>query len=362
MRRLKQLLYGMAGLFLLLVLLGAFFTISEMEQAVILQLGEPVRVIVGDRTPEELSELQAWVDENAPGVRLSQGAGLYFKIPFLQQVRIFDDRIMEYDDPPADVVTRDKKHIKVDCYARWRIRNPLLFLQSVRTETGAISRLDDIIYSTVRQELGKSNLIQIVRSTNDPIGLGDYVRLVNNVTYSDTLEDIVIDEAGEIIETVKLVRMTPTQGRIAILERVAATSRRMAADYGIHIVDVRIKRADLPEENQAAVFARMQAERNRISNRYRAEGRRMSDVIIANTDLQVDSIRAEANRSALTIRGTADSTAAAIYARAFDSYPDFYSFVRSLETLERVMSGSASIVVGTDGIFEYIVSRPGRFL
>jgi len=362
MRRLKHMLYAIAALLLLMVVLGAFFTVNEMEQAVILQLGNPIRVIVGDRTPEQMAALQAWMDVNAPGVALSQGAGLYFKIPFLQQVEIFDDRILEYDDPPADVVTMDKKHIQVDCYARWRIENPLLFLRRVRTENGALSRLDDIIYSMIRQELGNSNLIQIVRSTNTPIGLGDYVRLVTNVTYSDTLQDFEIDEQGEIRETIKLVRMMPTQGRIAILERVTTTCRHMAEDYGIYIVDVRIKRADLPEENQAAVFSRMQAERNRISNRYRAEGRRMSEVIIANTDLQVDSIIAMANMSALTIRGTADSTAAAIYAEAFNSFPDFYSFIRSLEALETIMGESSRIIVGTEGIFEYIVSEPGGFL
>jgi len=361
MRRIKHMLYGIAALFLLMVVLGAFFTVNEMEQAVILQLGNPIRVIVGDRTPEQMAELQAWIDINAPGVALSQGAGLYFKIPFLQQVEIFDDRILEYDDPPADVVTKDKKHIQVDCYARWRIENPLLFLRRVRTENGALSRLDDIIYSMIRQELGNSNLIQIVRSTNTPIGLGDYVRL-KNATYADTLQDFEIDEQGEIRETIRLIRMIPSQGRIAILERVTSTCRRMAEDYGIYIVDVRIKRADLPEENQAAVFTRMQAERNRISNRYRAEGRRMSEVIIANTDLQVDSITAKANMSALTIRGVADSTAAAIYAEAFNSYPEFYSFIRSLEALETIMGGSSSIIVGTEGIFEYIVSEPGAFL
>jgi len=156
--------------------------------------------------------------------------------------------------------------------------------------------------------------------------------------------------------------MIPTQGRTAILQRVTSTCRVMAEDYGIHIVDVRIKRADLPEENQAAVFTRMQAERNRISNRYRAEGRRMSDVIIANTDLKVDSIIAEATRRALTIRGIADSTAAAIYAEAYNNHPDFYSFTRSLETLEAVMGGTSSIIVGTDGIFEYLISAPGAFL
>jgi len=362
MRRLKHILFSLAALFILMVVLGAFFTISETEQAVILQLGNPVRMIVGDRTPEQMADLQTWIDSNTPGVALSQGAGLYFKIPFLQQVEIFDDRILEYDDPPADVVTKDKKHVKVDCYARWRIENPLLFLRRVRTENGAMSRLDDIIYSMIRQELGKSNLIQIVRSTNDPIGLGDYVRLVNNVTYSDTLEDIVIDDEGEIRETTKLVRMVSSQGRGAILNRVTTTCRSMAEDYGIYIVDVRIKRADLPEENQAAVFARMQAERNRISNRYRAEGRRMSDVIMANTDLQVDSISAKAKRTALTIRGIADSTAAAIYAEAYNSYPDFYSFIQSLETLETIMGSSSNIVVGTDGIFKYIISKPGEFL
>ncbi len=362
MKRIKHMLYGIAALFLLMVVLGAFFTVNEMEQAVILQLGNPIRVIVGERTPEQMADLQEWMDANAPGVALSQGAGLYFKIPFLQQVEIFDDRILEYDDPPADVVTKDKKHIQVDCYARWRIENPLLFLRRVRTENGALSRLDDIIYSMIRQELGNSNLIQIVRSTNDPIGLGGYVRLVNNVTYADTLEDFEIDEQGEIRETIRLIRMIPSQGRIAILERVTSACRRMAEDYGIFIVDVRIKRADLPEENQAAVFTRMQAERNRISNRYRAEGRRMSEVIIANTDLQVDSITAMANMYALTIRGVADSTAAAIYAEAFNSYPEFYSFIRSLEALETIIGGSSSIIVGTEGIFEYIVSEPGAFL
>ncbi len=362
MRKLRMLITGLVVIFALLVVFGAFFVVTETQQAVILQFGDPVRVIVGGREPGKLAELKEWMHENSPGVALSQGAGLYFKIPFLQQVRIFDDRILEYDDPPADVVTKDKKHIKVDCYARWRINNPLLFLTSVRAETAALSRLDDIIYSTIRQELGKSTLIQIVRSTNDPIGIGDYVRLVNNVTYSDTLEEIEIDAAGEIAETIRMVRMPPGQGRMNILERVAATSRRMAAEYGIYIIDVRIKRADLPEENQAAVFARMQAERNRISNRYRAEGRRMSDVIIANTDLQVDSIRAAAQRTALTIRGKADSTAAAIYAKAYSGYPDFYEFVKSLETLKEITRDSTSIVVGTDGIFEYLVSKSGEFL
>ncbi len=361
-RKLRRAALAVVVLFALLVVTGAFYTVSETEQAVLLQLGEPMRVIVGERTEEELEELETWIAENAPGVALSSGAGLYFKIPFLQQVRIFDDRILEYDDAPADVVTKDKKHIQVDCYARWHIDNPLQLLRSVRTESGAISRLDDIIYSTLRQELGKSNLIQIVRSTNDPIGLGDYVRLVNTVTYTDTLPEIDLDEEGEVIETIRLVRLPPDQGRLSILGRVTETCREMADEYGIYVVDVRIKRADLPQQNLTAVFGRMQAERNRISTRYRAEGQRMSSIIVANTDLRVDSILANANMEALGIMGQADSTAAAVYAEAFEAYPEFYTFIRSLETLESVMDSTSSVVVGTEGLFEYIVSRPGEML
>lgn len=361
MKRFKRIAYLLIGIFALMVVLGAFFTVSETQQAVILQLGNPVRVIVGDRTPEEMAEIEAWMAENAPGVELSSGAGLYFKIPLLQQVRMFDDRILEYDDPPADMVTMDKKHIQIDCYARWRIQNPLQFLRSVQSESGAMSRLDDIIYSMIRQEVGRSNLIHLVRSTNDPIGLGEYVWLVNTVTATDTLEDVVMDANGEIVEIVRLVRMPMGQGREALLTEVTAACRQMAAAYGIEIVDVRIKRANLPPENQTAVFARMQAERNRISTRYRAEGMRMSNIIIADTDLMVDSILARASRMALTLHGVADSTAAAIYAEAYGEHADFYRYSRSLETLEAVFENrSEKIVVGTDGIFQYLVSEPGR--
>ncbi|MCK5131067.1 MAG: hypothetical protein KAR40_02820, partial [Candidatus Sabulitectum sp.] len=188
----KGCLTGVVVLIVGMIFFGAFFTINETQQAVILQLGKPIRVIAGSRTPEEMVDLELWMAENAPGVALSSGAGLYFKVPFLQQLHVFDDRILEYDDDPSDVVTRDKKHLQVDCYARWRIQNPLLFLQSVQSVYAASSRLDDVIYSVLRQEIGRSDLIQIVRNTNDPVGIGEYVRLVNNVTYSDTTDASIV--------------------------------------------------------------------------------------------------------------------------------------------------------------------------
>ncbi len=359
MKRFKALLITAILVFILLVITGAFFTISETQQAVILHLGKPVRIIVGNRTPEEMAELQTWMDENAPDVPLSMGAGLYFKIPILQEARILEDRILEYDDDPADVVTMDKKHLQVDSYARWRIVNPLLFIRSVQTESAARSRLDDIIYSVIRQELGRSNLIHIVRSANDPVGLGTSVRLVGSVTFTDTTAELQMS-GGEIIEVTNLIRIPPGEGRNNLLIRVANSCDIMTREYGIQIIDVRIKRADLPPENQAAVFSRMQAERNRISTRYRAEGNRLAQTIYAETDLKVDSILSLATMTSLEIRGQADSTAAAIYADAYNTYPDFYRFSRSLETLEGVFASDDEIIVSTEGIFEYIISKPGE--
>jgi membrane protease subunit HflC len=361
MRHLKRILMISVAVLAFLVVTGALFTVSETQQAVVLQFGRPVRVILGDRTPEQQALVDAWMAENAPDVTISRGAGLYFKIPMIQQVSILDDRVLEYDDEPADVVTMDKKHIQVDCYARWRIINPLLFLTSIQTVSEARSRIDDIVYSVLRQELGRSNLIHIVRSTNTPVGLGQYVRLVNNVTYTDTLGDLVMEQ-GEVSEIVSLVRIPDGQGRGALLDRVTRNSRELSLGYGIWIVDVRIKRADLPTENQAAVFARMQAERSRISTRYRAEGQRIAATLRAETDLAVQTIRAEANRSMYMIRGSADSIAAAAYSEAYGSYPDFYRFSKSLSTLSSVLGADDQIVLSTDGgIFEYLSTRPGEF-
>ncbi len=344
----------------LLVFFGAFFTVSETEQAVILQLGKPVRVILGDRTDVEMAEIEEWMQLNAPGVALSSGAGLYFKIPFLQQLVMFDDRLLEYDDDPSDVVTRDKKHLQVDCYARWRIQNPLLFLQSVQTVNAAGSRLDDVIYSVLRQEIGRSDLIHIVRNDNDPVGIGEYVNLVDNVAYTDTTaENIIMTSGGEIVEVIRMIRVPAGQGRQALLDRVTDATRVMTEEYGILVVDVRIKRADLPMANQQAVFTRMQAERNRISTRYRAEGHRMAQTILAETDLRVDSIRSLADLNSLRIRGTADSTAAAIYAQAYELYPDFYRFMQTMETLEAIMGSDDELVLSTDGIFAYFAVTPG---
>ncbi|MGM0627514.1 MAG: SPFH domain-containing protein, partial [Candidatus Fermentibacterota bacterium] len=167
-------------------------------------------------------------------------------------------------------------------------------------------------------------------------------------------------EGGEVIEETRLVYIPEHSGRLNILKRITDQTQGLAEQYGIQIIDVRIKRADLPAENQAAVFRRMEAERNRISTRYRAEGHRMSRRITAETDLAVDSISARADLGALTIRGQADSTAAAIYAQAYETYPDFYRFSRSLETLQEVIDSTSRLVLSTEGVMEYLRTTPGE--
>ena len=194
-----------------LFLISATFQVDETNQAVITQMGKPVRTV--------------------------QEPGLYFKIPYpIQDVNRFEDRLLVYDSAPTEIITQDKKNLVIDNYALWRIINPLKFMQAVNDENGAQSRLDDIIYSMLRVELGKYDL-----------------------------HDIVATSREEIMETV--TRMCNDK----------------ALDYGIEVLDVRIKRADLPEENEKHVFDRMRAERQRIANQYRSEGEEEAVKIRAQT-------------------------------------------------------------------------------
>lgn len=301
------------------------FIVDETEQAVVIQFGKPLTLIVGHNSDQNLEDLEFFVQDYNKSVEqpvlIEQGAGLYFKVPFIQNVRYFEDRLLEYDAAPTAVVTQDKKNLLIDNYARWRIVNPLLFLQSVRTEGGAQARLEDIIYSVLRGQLARNKLIEIVRNTNRPL---------------------------TTIEGDKLVVEKINSGREAIMKDVTDRSNEIAAQYGIEILDVRIKRADLPEENAKAVFGRMDAERNRISTKYRSEGMAESEKIKAETDRDVKVLLAEAYKKSQTVKGDADGEAAAIYAEAYNSYKNFYSFLKSLETLEKTVDKNTKMVLGTE--------------
>ncbi len=264
--------------FILIAIVGlsTVFTVDETRQVVILQFGEPVRII---KTP-----------------------GLYFKLPApLQVAQRFDDRLLEYDVAPEEILSKDKKSLIVDNYVRWRIVDPLLFLQTVQTEPIAKTRIDDIVYSELRRELGTHNMSEII-----------------------------------------------TENRELIMEKVTRESAIATKPYGIEVVDVRLKRVDLPQNNEQSIYRRMQAERIRQANKFRSEGEEESQKIKASTDKDKTIILANAYKEAEEVKGEGEAKAVDIYARAFSKDPDFYEFYRTLETYKIILDKKTTLVLPTN--------------
>ena len=261
---------------IILFVLSTIIVVDETEQIVILQFGKPVQTITDP--------------------------GLNFKFPAPIQVsNSFDKRLLEYDVPPEEVLSRDKKSLIIDNYVRWRIVDPLLFLQTVRAIPTAKTRLDDIVYSELRQELGNHDMAEII-----------------------------------------------TETRELIMEKVTIASNEETSKYGIEVIDVRIRRVDLPRENEASIYARMEAERKRQANKFRSEGEEEAQKIRAATDRDKTVILAEAYKTAQQIRGEGEAEALDIYATSFSKDPDFYEFLRTLETYEKVIDKKTTLVLPGD--------------
>ena len=284
-----------------LVIVGqAAYTVSETEQVIITQFGEPV----GDPVV-------------APG--------LHFKIPFIQRSNFFEKRFLEWDGNPNQVPTRDKRFIWVDTYARWRIVDPLLFFQRLRDERGAQSRLDDILDGETRNAVARHDLIELVRSSNrDP---------------ADVL--IESEEEEAILEQIE-------RGRLEVTRTILDTAAGRTADLGIELLDFRFKRINYVEEVQQDVFARMIAERQRIAEEFRSEGQGESARIHGERERELAQIQSEAYRRAEELRGEADANATRIYAEAYNRDEDFYAFTKSLETYEATMDPDTLFILGTD--------------
>jgi membrane protease subunit HflC len=275
----------------LVVLIGlsaATYVVPEWQQAIVTQFGQPIRTV---REP-----------------------GLYWKMPLLHTVTVFDKRVLAADTGGAEYLTLDKKRLLIDHISRWTIVDPLQFFRTVRNERGAMARLDDIITARLRQEIAKETFQQIIR-----------------------------------------------EKREVIMETVTAEARQLAAPFGIQVIDVRVKRADLPPEVQASVFARMQAERQRIALRYRAEGEEKGREIRARADKEKEIILAKAYQESQGLRGTGDAQATAVTGQAFGQDAGFYGFVRRLETYEKVFSPETTIVLRPDSDFlRYLNSSRDR--
>jgi modulator of FtsH protease HflC len=254
------------------------FIIDETQQAIILQFGDPVATI---REP-----------------------GLGFKRPFVQNVIVFDKRVMSSDASPQEYLTSDKKRLVVDHVTRWRISDPLTFFKAVRSEAGARARLDDIIFSELRRELASVEFLDVIANQRE-----------------------------------------------AIEERVAASALEKASEFGITVLDVRTKRADLPKEVEQSVFDRMRAERQRESSLLRAEGEELGNIIRAQADRNSGVIVAEGEQQAQRLRGEGEAEAIGIYASALEQDPEFYAFIRRLEAYETIMKRGDRLVIPADSEF-----------
>jgi len=224
--------------------------------------------------------------------------GLKVKVPFIQEVTYFDKRLLDYDSSAQDVITQDKKTILIDNFAKWRIIDPLKVYQNFQSQRGALQRLHDIIYSELRVELGRHDLSEIVSKT-----------------------------------------------RSQIMKVVTQRSKEKASAYGIEIEDVRIKRADLPEQNEKAVFARMQAERERQAKQYRAEGAEEAQKIRSEAEKDREIILAQAYKESEELRGAGDAKAFKVYAEAYRQDIHFFEFTRSMEAYKKTFNKDKSTIV-----------------
>jgi membrane protease subunit HflC len=289
---------------LFLVLSGAFYTLEEGQQAVLVQFGRPVG--------ETITE-----------------AGLHIKLPFVQGVRRFEKRLLIWDGDPNQIPTKGREFIWVDTTARWRIADAKKFLESVTTEEGAQSRLDDIIDSVVRDQVSSSELIELVRSASW------------EVPEEEVLKEIPAEREEEIKKAV-------TRGREEITRTILAEARKIIPQYGIELIDVRIKRLDYIESVREKVYARMTSERKRIAAQFRSEGEGQGAEILGTMEKELRQIRSTAYRQVQEVRGEADAEATRIYGEAYSRDPEFYAFSRTLEVYGEGGNKNSVLLLTTD--------------
>ncbi len=293
---------GVLVLVLILFMVGWAYVVPETHQVVITQFGKPIGEIVTE-------------------------AGLHFKKPFIQKAQYFEKRLLGWDGDPNQIPTKDKKFIWVDTTARWKIDNALTFLQTVGNETGAQSKMDDIINSATRDAITSHLLVEVVRDSNRIIELDE-----------DNKDMIVTDEALESIEV----------GRKKMEEAILKIAQELAPQYGIEVVDVRIKRLNYVENVRNEVYGRMIAERKRAAELYRSEGHGKRAEIDGQRGKELKRITSEAYRTAQGLKGTADAEVTKIYADAYNQDPEFYSFLKTLDTYGKTIDSNTTLILTTE--------------
>jgi membrane protease subunit HflC len=298
--------FGFAVIFLV-ALIGfqlCTYTINEYEQVILTQFGKPVGQPITN-------------------------AGLHFKVPFIQTVHRIDKRILEWDGRANEMPTRDKLYAIIDSFGRWRIKDPFKYFITMRDEASALSRLDDILGSEVRNALAKHDLIEIVRTDKD-----------RKPVIDDNLAAVVADNP---LPAIRL-------GRAAIEREVVKEASPKLDQFGIELLDIRFMRINYNQRVTTKIYERMISERQKIASRFRSEGEGEAAKILGNKERDLRKIESEAYKEVQKIRGEADAKAAAIYAAAYNATPEaasFYQFMRTMESYPAVLSGS-TLILSTD--------------
>jgi len=308
-------LIALFGIVIVALLGNPFYIVPEGRQAVITRFGEPVGGAVTK-------------------------TGLHLRLPFVEQVHLFETRILEWDGDANQIPTKDKRFIWVDTTARWKITDPLKFLQTVGNESAAQARLDDIVDAITRDVISDQLLIEIVRSSN------------RELTQNLVQEGIVDSEMtkAEVIKT----------GRNELTREILSRASKMTPEYGIGLVDVRIKRIVYIDDVLRKIYERMIAERKRAAQQFRSEGLGRQAEIGGRREKDLNTIRSEAYRKAQEIKGKADAEATRIYADAYDKDPDFYRFLQTLKSYEKTIDAKTTLVLSSDSDYlTYLESIEG---
>jgi membrane protease subunit HflC len=304
------------GVFLLLVVGGAFYTVRETDVVILTQFGKPV----GEPVKEP---------------------GLHWKTPFVQEVNRIEKRVLEYDGPPTEMSTKEKKYIEVDTFARWRIADPSKFFVTLRDLRSARSRLEDIIGSEVRTAVASHELIELIRTDKKRVLSAD-----------------ALSQGG-----FASVLPTPTRGRLELERDVRVSAAPKLLPLGIELLDVRIKRVNYNADVLRSIYTRMNSERAQIAQRFRSEGEGEAARILGKKERDLREVESIAYKQVQQLRGEADAEATRIYAEAYDKSPaarEFYGFVKTLDTYRAVLGGRTSLVLSTNSDLFRLLEKADR--
>jgi membrane protease subunit HflC len=300
----------------ILVASRSAFVVDQAEQAILVQFGEPVGGLIDE-------------------------PGLHWRLPFVQDVRRFDKRLLSWDGDVSQIPTLGREFIIVDTTARWRIADPLQFLRSVRDELGARTRIDDILDSAVRDVVSGTELEEIVRSADWRVDVSQLAQ-----------------EDAAALENTDLTR--PQKGRAQLEAEILAAAAQQMPGLGIELVDVRIKRINYIDSVREQVESRMISERQSIAARFRSEGQGRSQEILGNMERELRRISSEAERQAQEIIGKADAEATRIYGDAYGRDPAFYMFSKTLESYSTLGANTTLMIDAGSDFFRYLESTSSR--